>query len=236
MGIKKKIKRIYNEHIINKKYGKFKTTIIIKKNWDKVNINRIALINLAISNVLKKNKTCNYLEIGCDDNFVFNSIILPAKFKVGIDPRKGGNYKIKSDNFFKINKKKFDVIFVDGLHHYEQCQRDVINSLNCLNKNGYLFIHDLLPLDWKMELVPRIQGRWNGDVWKVGYELSRSKSLKFYIADMDSGVGFLKKTSNKFIYNKVDTLKNQRFVDYLKIYKHLPIVEAEKALRMIGKR
>ena len=105
MSIKRKIKRIYNEHIINKKYGKFKTTIIIKKNWDKVNINRIALINLAISNVLKSNKTCNYLEIGCDDNFVFNSIILPAKFKVGIDPRKGGNYKIKSDNFFKINKK-----------------------------------------------------------------------------------------------------------------------------------
>jgi hypothetical protein len=54
MGIKKKIKRIYNEHVINKKYGKFKTTIIIKKNWDKVNINRIALINLAISNISKK--------------------------------------------------------------------------------------------------------------------------------------------------------------------------------------
>ena len=236
MGIKKKIKRIYNEHLINKKYGKFKTKIVIKKNWDKININRIALINSAISNFLKRNKTCNYLEIGCDDNIVFNSIMLPAKFKVGIDPRKGGNYKIKSDNFFRKNKKKFDVIFVDGLHHYEQCQRDVINSLKFLNKNGYLFIHDLLPLDWKMELVPRIQKRWNGDVWKVGYELSQSKNLKFYIADMDSGVGFLKKTSNKFIYKKIDTLKNQRFVDYLKIYKQLPIVEAEKALRMIGKR
>jgi hypothetical protein len=87
-----------------------------------------------------------------------------------------------------------------------------------------------------MELVPRIQGRWNGDVWKVGYELSKSKNVKFYIADMDSGVGFLKKTSDKFIYKKIDTLKNLRFVDYLKIYKQLPIMEAEKALRMIGER
>ena len=235
MGIRKKIKRIYNERLIDKKYGKFKTEITIKKNWDKINLNRIALINLAISNILKKNKTCNYLEVGCDDNFVFNSIILPMKFKVGIDPKKGGNFKIKSDNFFKINKKKFDVIFVDGLHHYKQCQRDVINSLNCLNKNGYLFIHDLLPLDWRMELVPRIQGRWNGDVWKVGFELFKSKNLKFNIADMDSGVGFLKKTSNKFVYNKIDELKDLRFLDYLKIYKQLPVIEAEKALRLISK-
>ena len=34
MGIKKKIKRIYNEHLITKKYGKFKTEVTIKKNWD----------------------------------------------------------------------------------------------------------------------------------------------------------------------------------------------------------
>ena len=69
----------------------------------------------------------------------------------------------------------------------------MINSINSLNKNGYIFIHDLIPLDWRMELVPRIQGRWSGDVWKVGYELSMLKNLKFYIADIDSGVGFLEK-------------------------------------------
>ena len=34
---------------------------------------------------------------------------------------------------------------------------------------------------------------------------------------------------------KIHSFKNLRFVDYLKIYKHLPIVEAEKALKMIGK-
>ncbi len=233
MGIKNKIKRIYKEHLINKNFGKFKSDITIKKDWSKINFNRIALINSAISNVLKKNKKCNYLEIGCDDNYVFNSIGLPIKYKTGVDPKNGGNYKIKSDNFFKINKKKFDVIFVDGLHHYEQCQRDVINSLNCLNKNGFLFIHDLLPLDWRMELVPRIQGKWNGDVWKVGHELTKTKNLNFYIADMDNGVGFLKKTTNKFIYNKIDNLKNSRFKEYLKIYKQLPIIKAEKALYKI---
>ena len=58
-----------------------------------------------------------------------------------------------------------------------------------------------------MELVPRIQGRWNGDVWKVGLELTKSKNLKFYIADMDSGVGFLQKTKDKFIYTKIIMLR-----------------------------
>jgi hypothetical protein len=232
MGIKKKIKKYFYNSQIDKKFGSFKTEKKIITNWHKININRIALINAAISNILKKNKTCNYLEIGCDDNYVFNSIILPEKNKVGVDPRSGGNLKITSDKFFKNNKRKFDVIFIDGLHHYDQCQKDVINSLKILNKNGFIFLHDLLPLDWKMELVPRIQGRWNGDVWKVGYELSKCPRANFKIANMDSGVGFFKMV-NKFNYKKISNLKNHRFKDFLKIYKQLPIINPEKALKKI---
>ena len=112
MGIKKKIKKYFYNRQIDKKFGSFKTEKKIITNWHKININRIALINAAISNILKKNKTCNYLEIGCDDNYVFNSIILPEKNKVGVDPRSGGNLKITSDKFFKNNKRKFDVIFL----------------------------------------------------------------------------------------------------------------------------
>ena len=168
----------------------------IKNDWHKYNINRIALINSAVRKILDKKKDCKYLEIGCDDNFVFNSIMLPDENKIGVDPRQGGNHRMTSDEFFSQNKKNFDVIFIDGLHHYEQCQKDVINSLKFLNLNGYIFIHDLLPLNWKMELVPRIQGHWNGDVWKVGYELSLLKNLEFKIANIDSGIGYLKKTSD----------------------------------------
>ena len=50
---------------------------------------------------------------------------------------------------------------------------------------------------------------------------------------MDSGVGFLQKTKDKFTYTKIDNLKNLRFIDYLKIYKQLPIIKAEKALYKI---
>ena len=233
MGIRKKLKRIINNYNISKKFGQYETNETIKNDWYKYNINRIALINSAVRKVLDKKKDCKYLEIGCDDNFVFNSIILPNENKIGVDPRQGGNHRMTSDEFFSQNKKNFDVIFIDGLHHYEQCQKDVINSLKFLNLNGYIFIHDLLPLNWKMELVPRIQGHWNGDVWKVGYELSLIKNLEFKIANIDSGIGYLKKTSD-IEYIKLPELLNKRFKDYLNIYNELPLINPIDALREIN--
>jgi len=233
MGIRKKLKRIINNYNIIKKFGQYETNETIKNDWHKYNINRIALINSAVRKILDKKKDCKYLEIGCDDNFVFNSIMLPDENKIGVDPRQGGNHRMTSDEFFSQNKKNFDVIFIDGLHHYEQCQKDVINSLKFLNLNGYIFIHDLLPLNWKMELVPRIQGHWNGDVWKVGYELSLLKNLEFKIANIDSGIGYLKKTSD-VKYIKLPELLNKRFKDYLNIYNELPLINPIDALREIN--
>ena len=32
--------------------------------------------------------------------------------------------------------EKFDLIFIDGLHHADQVKRDFENSLRCLNDNG----------------------------------------------------------------------------------------------------
>ena len=233
MGIRKKLKRILHNYNINKKFGQYETSKSIKTDWHKYNINRIALINSAIRKILNEKKNCKYLEIGCDDNFVFNSLILPDENKIGVDPRQGGNHRMTSDEFFSKNSKNFDVIFIDGLHHYEQCQKDVINSLKFLNMNGYIFIHDLLPLDWKMELVPRIQGHWNGDVWKVGYELSQIKNLEFKIANIDSGIGYLKKR-NDIKYIKLPELLNKRFNDYINIYNELPLINPIDALKEIN--
>ena len=233
MGIRKKIKKFLAEREINKKYGKYFTEKTIKKDWDKYHLNKVALINAAVLKTLRRKKRCVYLEIGCDDNNTFNSISLPKKYKYGVDPRSGGNIKKTSDNFFKSNKIKFDIIFIDGLHEYEQCQKDVINSINFLNNDGYIFLHDLIPLNWKMELVPRIQKKWNGDVWKVAFELFKSNSINFKIADIDNGVGYFKKVNKiKYIFLN-DKLKNKRFKDFLKIYNSLPIISGEKSLKNI---
>ena len=46
-----------------------------------------------------------------------------------------------SDEFFeKYPEEKFDVIFIDGLHHYDQCQKDTINALKKLNESGIILL------------------------------------------------------------------------------------------------
>ena len=50
-----------------------------------------------------------------------------------------------SDEFFSQNKETFDLIFIDGLHIHEQVLKDIDNSLNVLNENGVILLHDCLP-------------------------------------------------------------------------------------------
>ena len=187
---------------------------------------RHAFINKAVS----KYTNCNYLEIGVADNDVFNSIPLKLKNKHGVDPVCGGNYRLTSDAFFeKYEHLKFDVIFIDGLHHYLQCQKDAINSINSLNKNGVIFFHDMLPVNSFEEYVPRKQLSWTGDVWKVAVELTNSNNCEFKIINVDYGIGVLK-INDKFEYKKMPELLNLRYKDFLKHYKNFKLITSEEGL------
>ena len=53
-------------------------------------------------------------------------------------------FKMTSDEFFKINSDKFDLIFVDGDHSAKQVFKDINNSCNILNKGGYLILDDYM--------------------------------------------------------------------------------------------
>lgn len=190
---------------------------------------RHAFVNCAISKFDKP----KYLEIGVHDNDLFNSIPLKTDDKYGVDPVSGGNYRMKSDEFFnQFNDLKFDVCFIDGLHHYDQCKRDIINSINSLNKNGIILIHDLLPRSELEEKTPRMQGTWTGDIWKVAVELSSSKNCSFKIINNDCGIGVLK-IKDGFEFNHINDLKNQKYADYVKYFEDFPIIEPEEALNFI---
>ena len=71
-----------------------------------------------IEYLIKKNNYKNYLEIGCDKNQLFSKVNINNK--IGVDPVSGGNVRKTSDDFFKENKSSFDIVFIDGLHTYEQ--------------------------------------------------------------------------------------------------------------------
>ena len=140
-----------------------------------------------------------------------------------------------SNEFFQKHENiKFDVIFIDGLHHFEQCQEDCINAMSALNKNGIILFHDFLPRSYFEENVPRKQISWTGNVWKVAVELMNSKNVDFKICNIDYGIGILK-LKNNFEYLKMPELKEMNFEDYLKFYKNLPLIQSEEALDFIDK-
>jgi hypothetical protein len=52
--------------------------------------------------------------------------------------------KDTSHNFFQKNNKKFNVIYIDGSHLYDDLKKDFINSMNCLDDGGILICDDFL--------------------------------------------------------------------------------------------
>ena len=136
-----------------------------------------------------------YLEIG-QGKAEHNLKWIKCNIKVGVDPDPECNasYCITSDEFFNINQATFDLIFIDGLHHADQAFRDIENALNCLNKNGTIVVHDCNPADESMQVVPRRQPVWTGDVWKAWVKLrSERNDLEMFVVDNDSGFGVIRR-------------------------------------------
>ena len=86
-----------------------------------------------INYYIQKYHLNSFLEIGHWKGECFKNVI--CNIKESIDPNIECNatYKITSDEFFKNYNKKYDIIFIDGLHECEQVDRDIKNSLKHLN-------------------------------------------------------------------------------------------------------
>ena len=125
----------------------------------------------------------------------------------------------------------FDVIFIDGLHTFEQCREDAINALNFLNKDGYIFIHDLIPRNFIEEYIPRIGTVWTGDIWKVSVELAKTKGINFKVILADHGLGILKKTQDQIKYYEEDrrSLIYKTYEDFFELNKIIKYQNAETA-------
>ncbi len=186
-----------------------------------------------IQHIIDKYNYTTYLEIGCDKDQSFFKIKIDKK--IGVDPVSGGTIRDTSDNFFKTNKDKFDIIFIDGLHHYEQVIKDINNSLKILNNNGHILVHDCLPRSIAHQAIPRYRGSWNGDVWKSIVELRTKKDLEVFTCEIDFGVGIIRKKNNlKPIIIKTNDFKKLKFKDYYNNNKEfMNIISFEEALKII---
>ena len=99
-----------------------------------------------------------YLEIGVSSGSTFHSVeagrksAVDPKFAFDVDAAKASNKNAKynqvtSDVFFnQIGvDDKYDVIFIDGLHTFEQTLRDLNNAVTCLREGGVIVIDDVMP-------------------------------------------------------------------------------------------
>lgn len=199
--------------------------------WSATPYNRAALVNYLISKVSRSD--ARYLEIGCDQDRLFETV--PTMQKIGVDPSRGGNRRMTSDEFFSSNGDQFDVVFIDGLHHYDQVHRDVSNALKVIPLGGWVLLHDMLPRSWRENHVPRIGMRnWTGDVWKVAFELVETPGVRFRIVLIDNGVGIVQKLDETVeLADQSPVLALSQF-DYLADHiKELPICTWEDAVAWV---
>ena len=171
--------------LLNKIYHLIFGEKFLKKinfNFDKRS--RLDLIN----DMIKKKNYKKYLEIGCHNNEVFDEIEID---KIGIDPISGGNFRGTSDEFFEKNQKTFDCIFIDGLHEYKQVNKDIVNSIKFLNKDGIIILHDCLPPSISHQRVSRTRYTWKGIVEARTWEY-----VDTYTVLADQGLGIIKKENN----------------------------------------
>jgi hypothetical protein len=155
-----------------------------------------------------------YLEVGIFDGRVFTRV--RASTKVAVDPhirisklrrtvlgmRNGVSFhEVPSDDFFGSldPNTKFDVVFVDGLHLYEQALRDTENALAHLAGSGVVLMHDCNPSAAAVaDRDPAVAAEaghaaWCGDVWKAVVHLRATRpDLSVQVIDTDFGIGVVR--------------------------------------------
>ena len=99
-------------------------------------------------------------------------------------------HELSTDDFFKQNKETFDLIFIDASHEYEQVKKDLHNSLNILNEDGFIALHDVDPLEQRLTNEESCS-----DTFKITkYIYDNLKDYQYTVYHYDkAGVGVLQK-------------------------------------------
>ncbi len=186
-----------------------------------------------LNTLIEKYGYKSYLEVGTQDPSS-NFDLINAECKVSIDPFPRGEVTFvgTSDEYFESidENAKFDIIFIDGLHHADQVLKDIENSLNHLSDNGTIVCHDCLPTTEKMQERDDHGGEWTGDVWKAIAELRvESIDLDIKVVDTDYGCGIIRRGTN-IPYETTDNYKSYYHYSMNK-WRMLNIISPEQFLQ-----
>lgn len=181
-----------------------------------------------LQQLINKNKYSIYLEIGTQEGNSF----LPIKCakKIAVDPDfqikaakktfwysinwtnfNNSFFELTSDEFFNQEKEflkqtgNLDIVFVDGLHTFSATLNDILNSLQYLNENGSIIVHDSFPPHFAASIkasnseeaeklgrnIKGWTGEWCGDTWKAIAYLKKKYPLELDVSvwNVDYGLG-----------------------------------------------
>lgn len=139
----------------------------------------------------------SYLEVGVHFRYTFDRVICDSK--LGMDPKfteRVDMYQLTSDDFFEMNKtnwfKKFDIVFIDGLHQAKQVLKDLQHSIDSLSPDGIVLLHDCLPNSKEIQEGDWPTGApWTGNVWKAMVDIRSMPFLDSVTLDSDWGFGMV---------------------------------------------
>lgn len=97
----------------------------------------------------------------------------------------------------KFKDRKFDVVFVDPWHTFEQSKLDIENAFELVSDNGIIVIHDCAPL------VPGLvgdykRGSWCGQTYEAFIDFNiNHPNTQTFVVNLDYGCGIIKKNSTR---------------------------------------
>jgi len=147
-----------------------------------------------INYIISKHNLEKYLEIGIEgDAGNWRAIEAPFKYSIDITRNPYAMQMVSSDTFFYQLNHNFDFIFIDGDHHSNQVDKDIQNALKFISEDGFILCHDTCPHEEGMQIVPREQAGWCGDVWKSILRLRKSSYIYVQTLASDFGLTIIRK-------------------------------------------
>ena len=175
-----------------------------------------------INYIIQKKGYKSYLEIGT--HFGWNYDYINIENKECCDPDNSHHemtYHMTSDEMFAKMPldKKYDIIFIDGLHNELYVHRDIINSLKHLNPGGIICVHDTYPRKYSLTTEKYIgkelkEECWNGNVWKAIVNLQNLNIEYYTIHNDDCGLTIIKYFDNPYKLT-ISNTKNDYDYNYI---------------------
>ncbi len=207
------------------------------------------------------NSASSYLEIGVARGATFFQVDVP--YKVGVDLKFQFNvrdhadqntifHEMASDGFFSelaSEHGEFDLIYLDGLHTFEQTFRDFCASIRHSQASTIWLIDDTHPSGWiaayPNPLIARVlrklfgvrDGRWMGDVFKVVFAIHDFYPQFSYATFPGHGqtvVWLETRKSSTPTWNSLERIRRLGYRSFLQSRdSHMSIMEAPKVLESV---